>query len=108
QLMQAKAQLAQNLIESRNVENQWGVENNSLFSPYPIYMNSSISPDQNCSLERMDHHLNNHIHIDGLMGLKQEREISRDEVCFQSCTKKRPSQTDLGELQALALRMMRN
>ena len=102
--MQVKAQLAQNIIDTRQVENQiWpgnmvGVPNFPTYAN-PTYMSlCSVSPQS--SLESIDRG-----NVDG-MGV-QERE-RRDEFCFQTCSKKRPSQTDLGELQALALRMMRN
>ncbi|KAA8550775.1 hypothetical protein F0562_002459 [Nyssa sinensis] len=100
QLMQVKAQLAQNLTDSRNVENQWPANmaaGMQTFPAYnPTYMNS-ISPQS--SLESVDHN------IDGL-GMQEIR--SRAEPSFQRFSKKRPSQNDLGELQELALRMMRN
>ncbi|CAA3013447.1 LOB domain-containing 16 [Olea europaea subsp. europaea] len=106
QLMQVKAQLAQNLIESRNQENQWpGCNINggmaSSFQNIPTnYMNSSsISPQS--SLDSIDHH---HGNIS-----MQDFESIRDEVTLQPyCSKKRHSQTDLSELQALALRMMKH
>ncbi|KAF5936714.1 hypothetical protein HYC85_024220 [Camellia sinensis] len=68
-------------------------------SPTYNMMSSMISPQS--SVESMDHS------FDG-MGLMQEIESRDEELCFQPYTKKRPSQTELGELQALALRMMRN
>lgn len=106
QLMQAKAQLAQNLIDqsSRNAENQWISPGMGLSSPIPVlpnYMNyySNISPQS--SLDSIEHH------SDGITGMLEIQ--SRDEVAtFQPYSKKRPSQTDLSELQALALRMMKN
>ncbi|KAG8370774.1 hypothetical protein BUALT_Bualt13G0018500 [Buddleja alternifolia] len=112
QLMQVKAQMAQNLIDqsSRNAENQWlggsmGAANigSSPFPNYfPNYMNNyPISPQS--SLDSIEHHQN-----DGINGMQEIQ--SRDEVAsFQPyISKKRPSQTDLSELQALALRMMKN
>ncbi|CAK9140648.1 unnamed protein product [Ilex paraguariensis] len=99
QLMQLKAQLAQNLIDSsrNNPENQWPAGNIMAgMASFPAYLNS-ISPQS--SVESIEH--NN----EG-MGV-QEIQI-RDELSFQPYSKRRPSQTDLGELQALALRMMRN
>ncbi|KAI7991207.1 LOB domain-containing protein 16 [Camellia lanceoleosa] len=104
QLMQAKAQLAQSLIDSRSLQNQWhentvGVPSLQTSPTYNM-MSSMISPQS--SVESMDHS------FDG-MGLMQEIESRDEELCFQPYTKKRPSsQTELGELQALALRMMRN
>ena len=102
--MQVKAQLAQNLIDTRQVENQIWPGNMVAMPNFPTYANptcmslSSICPQS--SLESIGRG-----NVDG-MGV-QERE-RREEFCFQTCTKKRPSQTDFGELQALALRMMRN
>ncbi|CAK9140670.1 unnamed protein product [Ilex paraguariensis] len=99
QLMQLKAQLAQNLIDSsrNNPENQWPAGNIMAgMASFPAYLNS-ISPQS--SVESIEH--NN----EG-MGV-QEIQI-RDELSFQPYSKRRPSHTDLGELQALALRMMRN
>ncbi|KAI7982473.1 LOB domain-containing protein 16 [Camellia lanceoleosa] len=46
--------------------------------------------------------------VHGIDGMGMQEIQSRDELSFQPYSKKRPSQTDLGELQALALRMMRN
>ncbi|XAR61124.1 hypothetical protein NMG60_11034741 [Bertholletia excelsa] len=101
QLMQVKAQLAQSLVDSRSVESQWQgnmIGTSTLPSYFPSYMNSAVSPQS--SLESIDRS------FDG-MGM-QEIE-SKDELSFQPCNKKiKNSQTDLGELQALALRMMRN
>ncbi|BFG43016.1 hypothetical protein CerSpe_292900 [Prunus speciosa] len=103
QLMQVKAQLAhQSLVDSRNIEStQWpgnvnGVTN---FPNYPSYMNP-ISPQS--SLESIDHNCS-----DIAMNM-QEIQSSRDDFSYQACSKKRPYNGDLGELQALALRMMRN
>ncbi|XP_062024434.1 LOB domain-containing protein 16 [Rosa rugosa] len=105
QLMQVKAQVAhQNLMNSRTMESQWqgnvnGVTN---FPSYPSYMNP-ISPQS--SLDSIDHSSND------FMNYMQETQSSSrsDEFSFQACSKKRAcNSTDLGELQALALRMMRN
>ncbi|KAF5930483.1 hypothetical protein HYC85_031356 [Camellia sinensis] len=100
QLMQVKSQLAQNVIDSRNAESQWPGNNMvgmPAFQTYPNCMNSSISAQS--SLESIVH---------GIDGMGMQEIQSRDELSFQPYSKKRPSQTDLGELQALALRMMRN
>lgn len=103
--MQVKAQVAhQNLMNSRTMESQWqgnvnGVTN---FPSYPSYMNP-ISPQS--SLDSIDHSSND------VMNYMQETQSSSrsDEFSFQACSKKRAyNSTDLGELQALALRMMRN
>lgn len=104
QLMQVKAQMAQNLIDSSNVQNQWpGNMVGVLPIPtYPNYM-TSISPQS--SLESIDR---SNIDIDG-MRLQELQSCRDDLISYQPCNKKtRPSQTELGELQELALRMMRN
>lgn len=107
QVMQVKAQLAQNMIDSsRNMENnQW---QGNLYGSIPninCYSSSSQS-----SVESMD------ANSDGVISM-QDVHCSREEIAaFQSYSKKRPffsnsaaaTTTDLGELQALALRMMRN
>ncbi|XP_015891463.1 LOB domain-containing protein 16 [Ziziphus jujuba] len=102
QLMQAKAQLAQNLIESRNMENQWpGFANGGAnFPNYGNYRNP-ISPQS--SLESVEHN-NDGMSTQELQGCREDFSL------LQPCSKKRPNNatTDLGELQALALRMMRN
>jgi hypothetical protein len=100
QLMQVKAQLAQSLVDSRNIESQWagnigGVPTGPTFPT--TYMNP-ISPQS--SLESIDHS------NDGMN--MQEIQSFREDCLFQACCKKRPFNSDLGELQALALRMMRN
>ncbi|KAJ4822114.1 hypothetical protein Tsubulata_002839 [Turnera subulata] len=103
QLMQVKAQLAQNLIDSsRNIENiQWQGNNISGVPSYPTYPTNYINPiSPQSSLESVDH-----TSSDAIMQDIQ----SREEFAYQSCAKKRPYNGDqLGELQALALRMMRN
>jgi len=90
QLMQVKAQLAQNLMENNN--QQWG-GNQSVAGeamnhhPFcPTYMNP-ISPQS--SLESIDHSSMND-------GMSMQDIQSRDK------------NNELGELQELALRMMRN
>lgn len=103
--MQAKAQLAhQSLVDSRNLESsQWPAAGNNVhgvtnFPSYPSYMNP-ISPQS--SLDSIDHN------SDIAMNM-QEIQSSGSEFSYQACSKKRPYNGDLGELQALALRMMRN
>ncbi|CBI37088.3 hypothetical protein VitviT2T_009764 [Vitis vinifera] len=95
QLMQLKAQLANN---TGNLENQWqgNVSGAPSFQNFPGYMNS-VSPQ--CSLELIDHNSD---------GMTMQDIQSRDEFSFQTCSRKRPPHNDLGELQELALRMMRN
>ncbi|KAL6338195.1 hypothetical protein AAG906_015159 [Vitis piasezkii] len=95
QLMQLKAQLANNM---GNLENQWqgNVSGAPSFQNFPAYMNS-VSPQ--CSLESIDRNSD---------GMAMQDIQSRDEFSFQTCSRKRPPHNDLGELQELALRMMRN
>ncbi|XP_047159451.1 LOB domain-containing protein 16-like [Vigna umbellata] len=95
QLMQVKAQLAQNLMESRNMENnnhEWaGNHSVAMNHPFcPTYMNP-ISPQS--SLESIDHSSMND-------GMSMQDIQSREERAYNN--------NELGELQELALRMMRN
>lgn len=99
--MQVKAQMAQSLVESRSIENQWGGSVGGVATgptSFPSYMNP-ISPQS--SLESIDHS------NDGMN--MQEIQSCREDCSFQPCCKKRVAyNNELGELQALALRMMRN
>ncbi|OIW11270.1 hypothetical protein TanjilG_28361 [Lupinus angustifolius] len=104
QLMQVKSQLAQDMVESRNIENhQWPSGNVSGQQGQPMnpfcHMNP-ISPQS--SLESIDH--SNNIN-DGMVMQDIQR---RDDFSFQACSKKRSHNNDLCELQEIALRMMRN
>ncbi|XP_022728193.1 LOB domain-containing protein 16-like [Durio zibethinus] len=99
QLMQVKAQLAQNVMNSHNIQSQWqgnlpGVPS---FPTYASYMNP-ISPQS--SLESVE--------LNSADSMNMQEVQSREEFSFQGYPKKRPYNSDLGELQALALRMMRN
>ncbi|XP_043692656.1 LOB domain-containing protein 16 [Telopea speciosissima] len=103
QLMQVKAQLAHNFAaSSRSLDNHWpSMTAGSVLGgggspqlPYPTH--SITSQSSLGSLDSLDHS------SDGMV--MQELE----DLTFQTCTKKRFSTNDLGELQALALRMMRN
>ncbi|KAL0437380.1 UNVERIFIED_CONTAM: LOB domain-containing protein 16 [Sesamum radiatum] len=110
QLMQVKAQLAQTLMDqsSRNAENLWpgsmgpGPTGPSPFpGSFPDHMNySNISPQS--SLDSVEHH------SDGIHQGMQETDSRDDLLTFQAYSRKRPSQTDLSELQALAFGMMKN
>ncbi|PWA49262.1 lateral organ boundaries domain-containing protein [Artemisia annua] len=105
QLMQIKAQMAQGFFDSRNIETQW--PGSAVYQNYPTFtniMNGNISPQS--SLESIDH--NNE-------GTRDQEKQSRDvdhyhDISFQQVNnnKKRPFPSDLGELQELAVRMMRN
>ncbi|XAR58630.1 hypothetical protein NMG60_11014105 [Bertholletia excelsa] len=101
QLNQAKALLAHNLIDSSNVENQWP---GSVAEPPLQGYNSTnmnyFSPQS--SLGSMDPSL------DGSMGTQEMQNLEDDQLYLQHYSRKRPSQAELGELQELALRMMRN
>ncbi|XP_041003227.1 LOB domain-containing protein 16 [Juglans microcarpa x Juglans regia] len=97
QLMQVKAQLAQSVIDPRRIENQCPGNGVPVVPNYPIYMNH-ISPQS--SLESIDHSND---------GMNMQEIQSREDCSFQPYSKKRPyNNHDLGELQELALRMMRN
>ncbi|CAK9323530.1 unnamed protein product [Citrullus colocynthis] len=117
QLMQAKAQLAQTLMDSGgNMEIQWtGNFNNNLFNGIPnnyqtqIMNNPAVSPQS--SLESAANNdeallfINNQNHLHE----SQSRSAEQSQFLQPFPRKKLPSShADLGELQALALRMMRN
>ncbi|MED6183121.1 hypothetical protein PIB30_035150 [Stylosanthes scabra] len=113
QLMQVKAQLAhQNMMESRNMENhhhhQWN-NNNNIGGGYNNninYMNLISSSPQSSSLDESS--IDQSSISDGMSMLTNNVE----DFSFQACSKRRSSSSynngDLGELQELALRMMRN
>lgn len=127
QLMQAKAQMAQNLIDSAGnvdqIQNQWpagnmvGVGIPSFHQAnYPAaaatYMNLSSLSLQNSLDDQsiMDQSSTDHgVVMARMRGIQNDR-LDDDQLSFQpyNYSKKRPSQTDLSELQALALRMMRD
>ncbi|KAG5066242.1 hypothetical protein JHK86_009973 [Glycine max] len=105
QLMQVKAQLTQNLVESRNIENNHQRQGNNnivtgqlMNHPFcPTYINP-ISPQS--SLDSIDHNSMND-------GMSMQDIQSRED--FQIQAKERPyNNNDLGELQELTLRMIRN
>lgn len=100
QLMQMKAQLAQNAMNSHNMESQWqgNLSGGPSIPTYPIYMNP-ISPQS--SLESVE--------LNSADNMNMQEIQSREEFSnFHGYSRKRPYNSDLGELQALALRMMRN
>lgn len=109
--MQVKAQLAHNMIDSRNVEsnNQWQVNFSGApsYSNFPNFAMNLNSHSQSSSLESMDQNNSS----DGVGGM-QEIQSCRDEFAYQmpaaSAKKRAVSLNELGELQELALRMMRN
>ncbi|KAD6120085.1 hypothetical protein R6Q59_026099 [Mikania micrantha] len=106
QLMQMKAQMVQGFYNSRNTESQWP-EYSTVYQNYPPsfgnLINENISPQG--SLESIDHNMNEVIAV-------QEKQARDDDhahdISFQQFYKKRPFPSDLGELQELAVRMMRN
>ncbi|KAL6502897.1 hypothetical protein OROHE_024065 [Orobanche hederae] len=125
QLMQVKSQLTQKLIidqSSRNADqNQWPsaaapaaaaaaagsiapgfMGSSSPIYPFLNYMNqcSNISPQS--SLDSINDH-----RINGMQDI-QSRDDDQLANYQNYSSKKRPSQTDLSELQTLALRMMKN
>ncbi|KAJ9564832.1 hypothetical protein OSB04_000798 [Centaurea solstitialis] len=113
QLMQTKAQIAQGFYDSRNIENQWpgSMAASTAYQNYPNFatiMNGNLSPQS--SLESIDHS-NDEM---GVQDQKQSRDDHRyggHDISFQHIynnNKKRPFPSDLGELQELAVRMMRN
>ncbi|XP_074315826.1 LOB domain-containing protein 16-like [Silene latifolia] len=117
QLMQAKAQLANNLVDNcNNIENQWSgasMHNNNYPSiqppfqsqscltsstttiPIQNYINTPISPQS--SLDSIDQQQGSHDHYGGVIQHKLEGIVG-----------KKRSLNEMGELQELALRMMRN
>lgn len=129
--MQAKAQMAQNLIDSAGnvdqIQNQWpagnmvgvGIPSFHNQANYPAaaaatYMNISSLSLQNSLDDQsiMDQSSTDHgvVMARSMRGIQIDRSSDDDQLSFQpyNYSKKRPSQTDLSELQALALRMMRD
>jgi len=94
QLMQVRAQLAHGMVASRSFVDQWqrNMETDSTLQAYTNLQ--SMSPQS--SLESS---------LDGL--LVQEM-YCKEEIPAQACTKKRAPHNEVGELQALALKMMRS
>ncbi|PIA45312.1 hypothetical protein AQUCO_01700683v1 [Aquilegia coerulea] len=100
QLMQVKVHMANNLVDSRAFQNHWRdnmVEEGLQHMSYPTHM-QSISPQS--SIDSVDNNSTDMMEFQNVQ--------ANDDYQFQTCSKKRMSQSDLGELQALALRMMRN
>ncbi|XP_010262266.1 PREDICTED: LOB domain-containing protein 16 [Nelumbo nucifera] len=101
QLMQVKAQLAHNLVanNTRSLENHWPGNTpaaGQTHLTYPTYINS-ITPQS--SPDSVD--LNDEVGM-------QDMHSREDFPSLPYCDKKRLSHNELSELQALALRMMRN
>ncbi|KAI3973075.1 hypothetical protein MKX01_019733 [Papaver californicum] len=125
QLMQVKSQLVSKVVDTRSLENHNWMENVAAAAAatpqdmnYPVtYMRSSVSPQS--SLESVDNsNCSNNIDISSMQGIDYINS-SRDSTdystlndhlhSYQPSNKKRMiSNNELGELQALALRMMRN
>ncbi|XP_030477118.1 LOB domain-containing protein 16-like [Syzygium oleosum] len=134
QLMQVKAQVAQNLmmdsrnnnVVTQNPQQQWGGYNSNYntsgvqaFTTNHMMMMSNSSASPTSSLESIDHSNNSNNSNGAMMMVHRETGSNRDgcynyqELCFMqpssSCTtKKRPPSCDLSELHALAHTMMRN
>ncbi|KAI3742649.1 hypothetical protein L1987_60341 [Smallanthus sonchifolius] len=101
QLMQARAQMAQGCRDSRNIEGQWTANMAGAMS-YQNYMNANFmnfNTSPQSSMESIDHS-NEGMAIHEI----QSRNYHDDDHGF---FKKRLSESDLGELQELAERMMR-
>ncbi|KAK9039248.1 hypothetical protein V6N11_024081 [Hibiscus sabdariffa] len=94
QLLQVKAQLAQHAMNSHNIDGQWEQNLSGLFHSIPNY---PISPQS--SLESVEVELND------ADAMNMQEIHSLENFSFHG---KRPCDSDLGELQAIALRMMRN
>ncbi|RZC68854.1 hypothetical protein C5167_031979 [Papaver somniferum] len=122
QLMQVKSQLVNKVAaDTRSLENHNWMENvaaavTSQHMSYPAtYMRSTVSPQS--SLESVDNNnCSNNMDISSIQGMHytssgRDNGYNMNEHLhsYQSCNKKRMiSNNELGELQALALRMMRN
>ncbi|KAL4379079.1 hypothetical protein GQ457_02G003720 [Hibiscus cannabinus] len=94
QLLQVKAQLAQHAMNSHNIDGQWEQNVSGLFHSIPNY---PISPQS--SLESVE------VELNGADAMNMQEIHSLENFSFHG---KRPYDSDLGELQAIALRMMRN
>ncbi|XP_071721278.1 LOB domain-containing protein 16-like [Rutidosis leptorrhynchoides] len=104
QLMQVKAQMGQKYMDSRNHETKWA-QNMAGAMAYQNYINTAnfmnINTSPQSSMESMDHISNEGISI-------QEIQSKNDHDYDPGFYKKRLSESDLGELQELAVKMMRN
>lgn len=97
--------MAQGFFDSRNIETQW--PGPAVYQNYPTFaniMNGNISPQS--SLESIDH--NNEVMV--VQETQSRDDDHYHDVSFQQIynNKKRPFPSDLGELEELAVRMMRN
>ncbi|BAT95503.1 hypothetical protein LR48_Vigan1086s000300 [Vigna angularis] len=100
QLVEMKALLDQNQMVYRNMENHWSENVGQAFNPFrPTSMNNPISPQS--SLDSIDYSSN----INDGMSMQDAQ--NGDDFSFQACSWKRSHSNDLGELQELALRIMR-
>ncbi|KAL2323459.1 hypothetical protein Fmac_027838 [Flemingia macrophylla] len=100
ELVQMKAQLDQKQMESRN----WSDNVGQPFNPFcPTSMNNPISLQS--SFDSIDYNSN----INNGVSVQDHIQTREDYFSFQACSKRRSyKNNDLGELQELALRMMRN
>lgn len=107
--MQVKGQLANNnVVDSRSLENQNWMGNvvgmAQHLSTYPSYMHSEVSSQS--SIDSVGSDISSSSMQQGLMHTSMD---NIDSYHQPACNKKRNmSNNDLGELQALALRMMKN
>ncbi|XP_071741278.1 LOB domain-containing protein 16-like [Rutidosis leptorrhynchoides] len=112
QLMQMKAQMAQGHFDLRNVETTQWSSGSVMYQNYPSFaniMNGNISPQS--SLESVDHHNNNEEMVVQSSRDNDDHNHNYHDIYFHQQiynNKKRPFPSDLGELQELAVRMMRN
>ncbi|XP_015969647.1 LOB domain-containing protein 16-like [Arachis duranensis] len=108
QLMQVKAQLAQNQIENQWAGNVGGAMNNPF--GHTNYMNPPISPQS--SLESIDHHSSSIIDMHDTrpedFNSFQQQQQQQQQASSKRRSYNNNNNNDLGELQELALRMMRN
>nr|WKV35349.1 lateral organ boundaries domain protein 12 [Ipomoea batatas] len=115
QLMQVKAQLAQTLMATGNQSWPSYTAGGGGSGVFPAAVNSAGSPQS--SMDSFEGYSEGLGFVKQEMAMVQNRDNNEDNYCYYggnnnnngSCnSRKRVSQTDLGELQALALRMMRN
>lgn len=112
QLMQVKAQLAQTLMATGNQSWPSYTAGGGGAGVFPAAVNSAGSPQS--SMDSFEGYSEGLGFVKQEVAMVQNRDNNEDNYCYYggnnsgSCNRKRVSQTDLGELQALALRMMRN
>lgn len=105
QLMQVKAQLAQNAMNPNHINSTqyWQGHLSGLFPSflsYPSSSNNPISPQSSLDSVEVELHTADNMNMQELQSLQ--------DFSFHGYPNKTPCDSDLGELQAIALRMMRN